>query len=120
MSINSEMIRAVLPQIGLAVLALIVMAYDLVWRGKEKRGLGWLTAGGLLVVFIITLIFSRPGEESVQVWGGMLRHDWLSYSFTLLFIFGAAVTSLFAMDIKPLGQKGEFTCFCWSPRSVCP
>jgi len=108
MSINSEMIRAVLPQIGLAVLALIVMAYDLVWRGKEKRGLGWLTAGGLLVVFIITLVFSRPGEESVQVWGGMLRHDWLSYSFTLLFIFGAAVTSLFAMDIKPLGQKGEF------------
>ena len=102
------MIRAVLPQIGLAVLALIVMAYDLVWRGKEKRGLGWLTAGGLLVVFIITLVFSRPGEESVQVWGGMLRHDWLSYSFTLLFIFGAAVTSLFAMDIKPLGQKGEF------------
>lgn len=107
-NISSEMIRAILPEIGLAVLALIVLAFDLVWRGKEKRRLGWLTAGGLVVVFIITLIFSRPGEESAQVWGGMLRHDWLSYSFTLLFIFGAAVTSLFAMDIKPLGQKGEF------------
>jgi NADH-quinone oxidoreductase subunit N len=102
------MIRAVLPEIGLAVLALIVLVFDLVWRGKEKRGLGWLTAGGLVVVFLITLIFSRPGAESVQVWGGMLRHDWLSYSFTLLFIFGAAATSLFAMEMKPLGQKGEF------------
>jgi NADH-quinone oxidoreductase subunit N len=102
------MIRAVLPEIGLAVLALIVLVFDLVWRGKEKRGLGWLTAGGLVVVFLITLIFSRPGGESVQVWGGMLRHDWLSYSFTLLFIFGAAATSLFAMEMKPLGQKGEF------------
>jgi NADH-quinone oxidoreductase subunit N len=107
-SISSEMIRAVLPEIGLAVLALIVLAFDLVWHGKEKRNLGWLTAGGLLVVFVITLIFSRPGEESIQVWGGMLRHDWLSFSFTLLFIFGAAATSLFAMDIKTLGQKGEF------------
>ncbi len=107
-SISSEMIRAVLPEIGLAVLALIVLVFDLVWRGKEKRGLGWLTAGGLVVVFLITLIFSRPGAESVQVWGGMLRHDWLSYSFTLLFIFGAAATSLFAMEMKPLGQKGEF------------
>jgi len=107
-SISSEMIRAVLPEIGLAVLALIVLVFDLVWRGKEKRGLGWLTAGGLVVVFLITLIFSRPGGESVQVWGGMLRHDWLSYSFTLLFIFGAAATSLFAMEMKPLGQKGEF------------
>ena len=107
-SISSEMIRAVLPEIGLAVLALIVLVFDLVWRGKEKRNLGWLTAGGLLMVFVITLIFSRPGEESIQVWGGMLRHDWLSFSFTLLFIFGAAATSLFAMDIKTLGQKGEF------------
>lgn len=107
-SISSEMIRAVLPEIGLAVLALIVLVFDLAWRGKEKRGLGWLTAGGLVVVFLITLIFSRPGGESVQVWGGMLRHDWLSYSFTLLFIFGAAATSLFAMEMKPLGQKGEF------------
>ena len=108
MSINSEMIRAVLPQIGLAVLALIVLAYDLVWQGKDKRNLGWLTAGGVAVVFLITLIFSRPGEESVEVWGGMLRHDWLGFSFTLLFLFGAGATSLFAMDIKPLGQKGEF------------
>jgi NADH-quinone oxidoreductase subunit N len=38
----------------------------------------------------------------------MLRHDWLSFSFTLLFLFGAAMTSLFAMEMKPLGQKGEF------------
>ena len=107
-NISSEMIRAVLPEIGLVVLALIVLAFDLAWHGREKRNLGWLTAGGLAVIFIITLIFSRPGEESVQVWGGMLRHDWLGYSFTLLFIFGAAATSLFAMEIKPLGQKGEF------------
>jgi NADH-quinone oxidoreductase subunit N len=102
------MIQAIIPEIGLAVLALLVLVFDLAWRGKEKRNLGWLTAGGLAVVFIISLVFSRPGEESVQVWGGMLRHDWLGYSFTLLFIFGAAATSLFAMEIKPLGQKGEF------------
>jgi len=107
-NITSEMIRVILPEIGLTILALIVLAFDLVWRGKEKRGLGWLSAGGLVVIFILTLVYSRPGEESIQVWGGMLRHDWLSYSFTLLFIFGAAATSLFAMEMKPLGQKGEF------------
>jgi NADH-quinone oxidoreductase subunit N len=107
-SINSEMIRLLLPEIGLTILAFIILAYDLVWRGEEKRGLGWLSAGGLTVVFLVTLIFSRPGEQSVQAWGGMLRHDWLGFSFTLLFIFGAAITSLFAMEIKPLGQKGEF------------
>jgi len=38
----------------------------------------------------------------------MLRHDWLGFSFTLLFLFGAALTSLFAMEMKSLGQRGEF------------
>ena len=107
-SVDSVMIRAILPEIGLAVLGLIVLAYDLARRSNEKRGLGWLTAGGIAIVFLLTVIFSRPGEQPVEVWGGMLVHDWLNFSFTLLFLFGAAVTSLFAMDMEPLGQKGEF------------
>lgn len=107
-SIDPVMIRTLIPEIGLVILALIVLAYDLIWRGEAKRGLGWLTAGGLAVVFTLTITLSRPGEESLQTWGGMLRHDWLSFSFTLLFMFGAAVTSLFAMELKQLGQRGEF------------
>jgi NADH-quinone oxidoreductase subunit N len=102
------MIRAILPEIGLVVLALIVLAYDLIWRDEQRRGLGWLTAGGLTIIFILTLVFGRPGEESELVWGGMLRYDWLGFSFALLFLFGAAITCLFAMEIKPLGQRGEF------------
>ena len=102
------MIRAILPEIGLVVLGLIVLVYDLALRDEGKRGLGWLTAGGIAVVFLLTVVFSRPGDESVEVWGGMLRHDWLGFSFTLLFLFGAAVTSLFAMEMKSLGQSGEF------------
>jgi NADH-quinone oxidoreductase subunit N len=42
------------------------------------------------------------------VWGGMLRWDWLGFTFSLLFIFGAAITSLFAMEVKQLGTRGEF------------
>lgn len=107
-SIDSTMIRAILPEIGLVVLALIMLLYDLIWQGEKKRNLGWLSAGGLAIIFALTVIFSRPGDESVQLWGGMLRHDWLSFSFTLLFLFGAAITSLFAMEMKSLGQRGEF------------
>lgn len=107
-SIDSTMVRAILPEIGLVVLAMIVLAYDLIWQRDQRRGLGWLTAGGLAVIFILTIVFARPGDESKLVWGGMLRHDWLGFSFTLLFLFGAAITCLFAMDMKPLGQRGEF------------
>lgn len=107
-SIDALMVRAILPEILLVVLGVIVLVYDLVVKEDLKRGLGWLTAGGLAVIFILSVAFSRPGLESVPVWGGMLRFDWLGFSFTLLFIFGAAVTSLFAMEISQLGQRGEF------------
>lgn len=107
-SIDSMMIRAVLPEICLVVLALIVLVYDLVWRGDQKRGLGWLTAGGLVITIILALVFSRPSDEPQLLWGGMISSDWLSFSFTLLFLFGAAVTSLFAMDLKSFGERGEF------------
>jgi NADH-quinone oxidoreductase subunit N len=102
------MIRAILPEICLVVLALIVLVFDLIWRDERRRGLGWLTAGGLTVIFILSLAFSRPGDEPQLLWGGMISHDWLSFSFTLLFLFGAAVTSLFSMDMKTFGQRGEF------------
>ncbi|HLE13113.1 MAG TPA: NADH-quinone oxidoreductase subunit N [Anaerolineales bacterium] len=107
-SIDPLMVRAILPEILLVVLGVIVLVYDLLVEDNLRRGLGWLTAGGLAVIFVVSLAFSRPGPESVPVWGGMLRFDWLGFSFTMLFLFGAAVTSLFAMEVRQLGQRGEF------------
>jgi NADH-quinone oxidoreductase subunit N len=102
------MILSILPEIGIVCLALIVLAYDLAVGEDRKRGLGWLTAGGLAVVFILNMALGRPGTSSVPVWGGMLHWDWLGFTFANLFIFGAAVTSLFAMEVKQLGTRGEF------------
>ena len=107
-NIDSAMIRAILPEILLVVLAVVVLVYDLVVDAGHRRSLGWLTAGGLAVIFFVSLALARPGAEPQQVWGGMLRHDWLGFVFTLLFLFGAAVTSLFAMEVEQLGQRGEF------------
>jgi NADH-quinone oxidoreductase subunit N len=57
---------------------------------------------------VVTILFSRPPAEARLVFGGMVRQDWLSFAFILLFMFAAAITSLFAMDMKEIGQKGEF------------
>ena len=107
-SIDPSMVLAILPEIGLVILALIVLAFDLSVGEDRKRALGWLTAGGLAVIFILNLALARPGTSSVPVWGGMLHWDWLGFTFANLFIFGAAVTSLFAMEVKQLGRRGEF------------
>ena len=107
-SITLEMILAILPQILMVVLAVLVMILDVVYREERGRSLGWWTAGGLAVIFVVSLMVARPGEDSVQLWGGMVRHDWLGFTFSMLFLFGAAITSLFAMEIKQVGDRGEF------------
>ena len=107
-NIDTTMILAILPEILLLVLAALLMLLDLLWDEERRRFLGWVSAGGLVLILVVSLALSRPGDESVRVWGGMLRDDWLSFVFKMLFIFGAAVTSLFALEMKALGRRGEF------------
>jgi NADH-quinone oxidoreductase subunit N len=102
------MVFAILPEILLVVLAGIILAFDAIWKPEVKRGLGWLTAGGLLVIMVISVIFAIPHGQDRLIYGGMIRQDWLGFAFNILFMFAAAITALFAMDMKGVGQKGEF------------
>ena len=102
------MILAILPEILLVILAGFVLAFVAIWKPEVKRSLGWMTAGGLLLVMVISLIFSRPPDEGRLIFGGMIQQDWLSFAFVLLFLFAAAITALFTMDMKGVGHKGEF------------
>jgi NADH-quinone oxidoreductase subunit N len=102
------MFLAIFPEILILVLAGFVLVFDLVWAEDKKRILGWFTAGGLTLILVLSLTLGRPETDSMLVWGGMLRFDWLAVVFKSLFIFGAAITALFAMDVEDLGKKGEF------------
>jgi NADH-quinone oxidoreductase subunit N len=103
-----KMILAILPEILLVVLAGFVLVFDAIWKPEVKRGLGWMTVGGLLLIMVLSVLFSRPLDDSRLIFGGMIQHDWLSFAFILLFIFAAAITAMFAMDMKGVGEKGEF------------
>ncbi len=98
---------AVLPEILILVLAGFVLAFDAAWPEDKRRSLGWLTAGGLGAILVVSLLFGAP-NGSTTAFNGMVRQDWLAFSFKLLFIFGAAATALFGMDFAGLGERGEF------------
>ena len=101
-------ITAVLPEIGLLVLAVLVLAIDLAWKETARRHFGWLTAAGIVLVILISVLFARPAAEPQLVWGGMLRMDGTTFVFRLLFLAGAALTSLFVTQNRPLSLRGEF------------
>lgn len=104
-----SMVLAILPEIGIIVLAGIILVLDLFLRNREGRSiLGWVSAVGLLVIAGLSIVFSNPGEEASLMWGGMLRFDSAGFVFRLLFLAGASLTSLFAVESEGLREKGEF------------
>lgn len=108
MAFQPSMLLAILPEIGLIVLAALILVLDLVWHGDARRNLGWVTAAGLLIVIATAIIFARPGPNANLIFGGMMRLDGTAFVFRLVFLMGAALTSLFMVDHKPEGEHGEF------------
>ncbi|MBI3168320.1 MAG: NADH-quinone oxidoreductase subunit N [Chloroflexi bacterium] len=97
---------SILPEILILTIGLLVLILEPFWKDEQKRSAGWLTAGGLLVAMIVSLLFGRPGEP-VAVLGGMIRFDWLGFFLKMLFMFAAAATALLLMDHEQAGKRGE-------------
>jgi NADH-quinone oxidoreductase subunit N len=106
--VTAENVTAILPEILILVLAGFVLLFDALWPDERRRSLGWLTAGGLALILAISVTVARPGDDPQSLFGGMIRNDWLGFVFQMVFLFVAAITCLFAMDVENLGTKGEF------------
>jgi NADH-quinone oxidoreductase subunit N len=100
------MFASVLPEILILVLAIILLCVEPFWKADQRRNAGWLTAGGLFAIIVVSLLFGQPGEPT-SVFGGMIRFDWLGFFFKILFMFAAAITALLLMDHEKAGQRGE-------------
>jgi len=103
---TSVMFASILPEILILVLGMILLIVEPFWHEDQRRNAGWLTAGGLFIIIIVSLLFGQPGEPTA-VLGGMIRFDWLGFFFKILFMFAAAVTALLLMDHEKAGQRGE-------------
>ncbi len=105
---QSSMFLAILPEILLIILGGVILIVDLISSKEKRNGLGWVGAIGLAIIILLSLFVARPGAAAVESWGRMIRFDWLSFTFKMLFLFGAAITCLLVMDNERLGQRGEF------------
>lgn len=101
-----SMLLALLPEALLLTLGGLVLLVDLAGGRRRRSALGWLTASGLAAVLVLTLVYGRPGGGLVL--GGMLRHDMAAFSFSVVFLFAAAVTALLSIDVAGVGDRGEY------------
>jgi len=97
-------------EIGLTILAMVILLIDS-YRPDAKSNIGYVTAITMSVLAVAAMIvpgWTPVAEQSELVWGGMIRHDFLSQIFKVMILFGGALTSLLAIRDTDVGQKGEF------------
>jgi NADH-quinone oxidoreductase subunit N len=102
------MLLAILPEILLLVLAIVILAADTILRPNRRRFLGWIAAGGLIVILVTIIVYSRPDTAESLIFGGMLRHDWPAFSFKIIFLFAAAVTCLLSLGVEGVEKRGDY------------
>jgi len=98
--------QSILPEVLILALGLLIITVEPFWKEERRRNLGWLTAAGLAMVMIASLLYGRPGEPT-STFGTTLRFDWLGFFFKMLFLLGAAITALLLMDHPQVGKRGE-------------
>ncbi len=109
---------AIAPEIGLVILAVVVLALDLFLPESQRRNIAIVTGIGLAALAVTPLIWGPPAapasglaaetNQALLFWGGMVRHDVLSQIFKVMILLAGAFTSLMAIDTKGVGTKGEF------------
>src|SRR5919206_265608 len=68
---------SILPEILILALGMLVLIVEPFWKEEQRRNVGWLTAGGLLISMVISLLFGQPGTPTSTL-GGMVRFSWLA------------------------------------------
>jgi len=99
---------AILPEVLMALLGVLILVLDpLFFRAENRRvSLGWLTAGGLTVILLVSVFTAQPAQSELA-FGGMVRFDMFAFAFKMFFIFGASITALLMMDAEGLNLRPE-------------
>ncbi|MDX2163282.1 MAG: NADH-quinone oxidoreductase subunit N [bacterium] len=100
---------AIAPEIGLTIMAVVVLALDLYLPESQRHRIATVTAVGLIGTALVSLALWAPTPDTTGLyWGGMVRHDMLALIFKVMILFAGALTALMAVDSAGVGRKGEF------------
>lgn len=112
-----QSLLVILPEIGLALLAVIVLGLDVGIPGilrpyseGSKKNIALVTGLGLGILAFIPLL-AYPGSPATPVglyWGGMIRYDSLAQIFKVMILAAASITCLMSIDVHGVGRKGEY------------
>lgn len=102
---------AILPEILMTILALAVLAVDVVWPAERRREIGYVAGFGLMAIAGIVFVLGGPpsgGPADQLVLGGMIRHDDLAQIFRVMIILAGGLSCLISMGVFGVRARGDY------------
>src|SRR5438132_3185160 len=93
---SSDLI-AIVPQMIVAVLAMVVLLADAVAPNMSKRALANISVLGLLLALVVQVL-QRPGIAAQPVLQNMVITDQYAWFFNIVFLIGALLSVLISVD----------------------
>ncbi|MFW5771894.1 MAG: NADH-quinone oxidoreductase subunit N [Phototrophicaceae bacterium] len=98
---------SIAPELGLTILAIVVLALDLYLPQHQQRGVAYVASAGMAALALTPFIWA-PDPNVTVFWGDMIRHDSLSQVFKVMILLAGSITALMAALTSELARKGEF------------
>ena len=107
-----QIIIPILPEIGLLVLLLLVLAWDLFTRPARRRTVGILAGVGMLAILAANLVVGlyavSDSRYAGPALGGMIHYDMLALIFRTMVLLSGALTTIISVDTPVVGRQGEY------------
>ena len=105
---SDVMALALLPEIGLMLLAAVLLVISLIKQPKWNEHLDWITAAGFTLIAVVAGIFLQPVGDPQLLWGEMIRVDRAGFLFRVIVLIGGALTAVYSRVDKTTHRKVEF------------
>jgi NADH-quinone oxidoreductase subunit N len=107
-------LTAVLPELVITIVALLVLAVDIIFKPERKTAFSVIALVGLFAALLATMAIWDRNEKAFS---GMVAVDTYAQFFKLIFIFSAALTILIsprylALNNISVGEYIELILFC--------
>lgn len=112
MTTLQETLTPIFVEVGLTLLLLLVLTFDLFLNPARRRTVGIIAGVGLLLIAVLNAIIglntvgAAPYDQPVL--GGMIRHDMMALIFKTMVLLSAGLSCLISLDVPRLGRQGEF------------
>ncbi len=93
-------------EVMVTVLGLLVLLADLFMSGPARRSLGWIAAGALGLVFLLSFRGGYTDLANGQAFGAIYRLDGLALFFKRFFLLVAIFVLVFAVDFASRLRSG--------------